>query len=90
MFPYKSIIQIIKNSEAPVYIQIANAFAREIRNGIIKAGTKLPGARTLASLLEINRNTIAAVYNELSLQGYIELQPRKGVFVSNFKKTLKN
>jgi GntR family transcriptional regulator / MocR family aminotransferase len=83
MFPYKSIIQLDKQNDTPVYVQIANSFGREIRNGVLKSGTILPGARTLADLLEINRNTVAAVYNELHLQGYIELHPRKGAFISS-------
>jgi GntR family transcriptional regulator / MocR family aminotransferase len=82
MFPYKSIIQIHKSNETPVYLQIANAFAREIQNGVLKPGTKLPGARSLAVLVEVHRNTIAAVYEELSMQGYIELLPKKGAFIS--------
>jgi GntR family transcriptional regulator / MocR family aminotransferase len=82
MFPYKTIIQIEKDTDTPIYIQIANTFAREIRNGLLKSGTKLPGARALADLIEVNRNTITAVYDELSLQGYIELLPKKGAFIS--------
>jgi GntR family transcriptional regulator / MocR family aminotransferase len=82
MFPYKTIIQIEKDIDMPVYLQIANSFAREIRNGILKPGTRLPGARSLAALIQVNRNTVAAVYDELSLQGYVELLSRKGAFVS--------
>jgi GntR family transcriptional regulator / MocR family aminotransferase len=82
MFPYKTIIEIEKNSDMPVYIQIANSFAREIRNGLLKPGTKLPGARSMADLLNVNRNTIAAVYEELNLQGYVQLLPKKGAFIS--------
>lgn len=82
MFPYKSIIQINKKTNVPVYVQVANTLAREIRNGLLKPGTKLPGARSMATLLTLNRNTVTAVYDELNLQGYVELLPKKGAFVS--------
>jgi GntR family transcriptional regulator / MocR family aminotransferase len=82
MFPYKAIIQIDKHAPTPVYVQLANTFAREIRNGLLKPGTKLPGARSLADLIEVNRNTVVAAYEELSLQGYVELIAKKGAFIS--------
>lgn len=82
MLPYKTILQIEKNSDTPVYLQIANAFAREIRNGLIKPGIKLPGERSLAGMVGVHRNTIAAVYDELNIQGYIEILPKKGAFIS--------
>ncbi|HZI25801.1 MAG TPA: PLP-dependent aminotransferase family protein, partial [Chryseolinea sp.] len=82
MFPYKTVLSFTKDSDVPVYIQIANSIAREIRNGLLKSGTKLPGARPLAALIDVHRNTIAAAFDELSMQGYIELLPKKGAFVS--------
>src|SRR6187551_1702335 len=82
MIPYKTLIEWERASQLPVYVQIANSVAREIRNGILKPGTKLPGARSLAELVNVNRNTIFAAYTELNLQGYVELFPKKGAFIS--------
>lgn len=82
MLPYKSLIALKKNSHTAVYIQIANNVSREISNGIIKPNTKLPGTRVLGNLLNVHRNTVVAAYEELAMQGWIHLVPKKGAFVS--------
>jgi GntR family transcriptional regulator/MocR family aminotransferase len=50
--------------------------------------TKLPGTRTLSQILEVHRNTIVAVYDELFAQGWVESFPNKGTFIIG--KTKKN
>lgn len=77
----KDLILIDRESNQPVYLQIVNAFIDNIRQGRLRKGLKLPGSRKLASLLNINRMTIVAAYDELEAQGWIESKPRKGTFV---------
>lgn len=43
----------------------------------------MPGTRHLASLLEINRKTVAIAYDELTAQGWLKVIPAKGTFVSD-------
>lgn len=82
MFPWKSIIQIEKDSDCPVYLQIANAMALEIKRGRIGPGIKLPGTRLLSETLTIHRKTIVRAYEELEAQGWIEMRPSQGTFTS--------
>ncbi len=82
MLPWKSIIQIQKNSATPVYLQIANSMATEIKKGRIGPGIKLPGSRQLATTLTIHRKTVVRAYEELEAQGWIEMLPSKGTFTS--------
>ena len=82
MLPWKSIIQIQKDSTTPVYLQIANSMAAEIKKGRIGPGIKLPGSRQLATTLAIHRKTIVRAYEELAAQGWIEMLASKGTFTS--------
>ncbi len=82
MLPFKTIIQLQKNTDTPLCLQIANALTIEIKKGMIKPGTKLPGTRMLAGLLEVHRKTVVAAFDELDAQGWIETIPSKGTFVS--------
>lgn len=82
MFPWKSIIQIQRDSSTPVYLQIANSMAIEIKRGRIGPGIKLPGSRLLSETLTIHRKTIVRAYEELEAQGWIEVRPSQGTFTS--------
>ncbi len=70
-------------SPTPLFVQIARAFAEDIRRGRLKAGEALPGSRSLATTLQVHRNTILAAYQELEAQGWIATVPARGTFVSS-------
>ncbi|MFO7258601.1 MAG: PLP-dependent aminotransferase family protein [Bacteroidota bacterium] len=78
----KELIVIDSKSEMPVYLQIANSFIHNIRAGRLRKGLRLPGTREVAALLNVNRMTVVVAYSELEAQGWIEVRPRKGTFVS--------
>src|ERR1700761_3982355 len=82
MLPWKSIIQVQKEGECPVYLQIANAISLEIKKGHLGPGVKLPGTRQLSDLLDVHRITVVRAYEELDAQGWIELRPSQGSFTS--------
>jgi GntR family transcriptional regulator/MocR family aminotransferase len=65
----------------PLHVQIAQAVADDIARGRLLPGARLPGSRTLASMLGVHRNTVNAALAELSAQGWVEAQPARGVFV---------
>jgi len=82
MLPFQTLIVIDRRSAAPVYQQIANALIRLIRDGILRPGASLPGSRQLASLLDVHRKTVESAYEELFIQDWIKVIPRKGPQVS--------
>ena len=82
MLPWKTIIQIQKESDTPVYLQIANAMILEIKKGRIGPGIKLPGTRIMAEILNVHRKTLVNAYEELDAQGWIEMRPSQGTFTS--------
>ncbi|KAF2507033.1 PLP-dependent aminotransferase family protein [Flavobacterium zhairuonense] len=81
MLPYKSLIQVDRESSVSLYIQVCNTFIALITNGTLKPSDILPSSRVLAELIGINRNTVKLAYEELISQGWAESIDRKGVFV---------
>ena len=79
--PYQSFISIERNSEVSIYMQISNQLINAIQRGFLPFGTKLPGTRVLSQILEVHRNTIVSVYEELFAQGWVESIPNKGTFI---------
>lgn len=82
MYPWKSVIQIDKKKHKAIFLQIAAAIINEIHEGRLKPAQRLPGTRYLANILSLNRKTVSLAYDELMAQGWIEIIPSKGSFVS--------
>jgi GntR family transcriptional regulator / MocR family aminotransferase len=68
--------------ELPIFLQLANAIAGDIRSGRLKPDAALPGTRELAEQLSINRNTVVAAYEELAAEGLVHTRIGGGTFVS--------
>lgn len=79
--PYTSFIKIERKSETAIYMQVTHQLINAIQRGYLPFGTKLPGTRALSQILDVHRNTIIAVYDELFAQGWVDSQPNKGTFV---------
>lgn len=77
----KQIISFEKNTSTAVFIQISHQIIDAIQRGYLTKGTALPGSRKLSQLLNIYRNTVVAVFEELASQGWVEIIPNKGTFV---------
>lgn len=65
-----------------LYNEIAKGFAAQIRNGVLKAGDKLPSVRKLCRQYNVGMNTAKRVYLELEAQSLVESKPQSGFFVS--------
>ena len=83
--PFKSFIQLDLKSPTAIYLQIVFEFIKAIQIGLLPEGTKLPGTRILCKLLEVNRNTLIKAFQDLELQGWIEILPNKGTFILSEK-----
>jgi DNA-binding transcriptional regulator YhcF (GntR family) len=60
---------------------LAAQLCAAVRSGELNPGDRLPSERCLAALLNIHRNTIAAVYAELDRLGLVRRTPGSGTFV---------
>ncbi len=67
----------------PLFLQLANAIAEDIRRGRLKPGDALPGTRVLAGRLGVHRNTVIAGYEELVAQGLARARGGGGTFVAD-------
>jgi GntR family transcriptional regulator/MocR family aminotransferase len=83
MLPWITMMNLQKDAEMPVFLQLANGIIREIKNGILKPGSKMPGTRMMADALKINRQTVVNAYDELDAQGWIVSRQSKGSFISH-------
>jgi GntR family transcriptional regulator/MocR family aminotransferase len=69
-------------SGLPRSVQIARALGDTIRQGRLRAGSPLPGTRTLATQLGVSRNTVFAAYQELAAEGLITARQGQGSVVA--------
>jgi len=72
------------------YQKLVDQFSREIKDGVLSAGTKIPSIRSLSHLNNVSKTTVITAYSQLEAKGLIESRPKSGFFVSvqkqdNFK-----
>ena len=82
MLPYATLIVLDRHAGSPLTQQLTGAFIALIRQGLLPAGARLPGARTLAAQLGVHRQTVTVAYEELGAQGWVEQAPAKAAVVS--------
>ena len=70
-------------SAVPLYEQLYQSLAAEMRAGAIPAGTRMPGKRRLAAELSVSVNTVDAAYQILAAEGYLEPKERSGFMYRN-------
>ncbi len=58
-------MELNKFTKVPIYEQIVYEIEREILNGNLKPGDKMPSVRNLSLELSVNPNTIQKAYTEL-------------------------
>ncbi len=65
-----------------LHAKLLNTLTSDILGGRLATGSMLPGSRSLAKQLNVNRKTVQQVYEELEAQGWVVTKPRSGTFVS--------
>lgn len=73
----------------PLYEQLYDAIAGDIRSGELKAGDRLPGKRSMAARLGVSVNTVDGAYQQLAAEGFIESRPRSGFVVLEYERPLR-
>jgi len=76
------------SSGEPAYRQLYRLVCRAILDGHLEADTRLPSSRTLASDLGIARNTVIQVYEQLTLEGYVNAATGRGTYVEDLSQDL--
>lgn len=74
-------INLQGGARTPLYEKIYNYIKKEITEGRIPQGEKLPSTRLLARHLSVSRSTVEMAYEQLLAEGYIKAEPCRGFFV---------
>lgn len=75
-------LAVERRGGVPLFQQIAGAITTDIRRGRLRPGDSLPGTRSLARALGVQRLTVVAAFDELVAEGWIVNQRARGAFVS--------
>ena len=65
-------LAIERDSDVPLYRQLANQLRKLIRTGSLPPGARLPPVREVATELGLTRLTVHSAYAELQAQGLTE------------------
>jgi len=71
-------------------VSLTELFVQQVENmilsGELEIGEQLPAARELSIRMGVSRPVISAGLIELEKLGFVEIQPRKGAFVSDYRR----
>jgi len=73
--------KIEAKSAVPVYEQVKQGIKLAIISGYLQQGDQVMSIRELAARLKIHPNTIAKVFYQLEVEGFIYSKPGTGYFV---------
>ena len=75
-------LQVDPSSGTPLFEQLRGGVIAAVRDGTLRAGSRMPTVRELAVQLDLAVNTVARAYRELEKAGIIETRGRHGTFVA--------
>lgn len=74
---------IDRSSIEPYYLQLAHILERQIRDGVLAVGARLPGESELCRRYDLARSTVRETFRTLEQQRLIRVVPRRGAFVND-------
>ena len=74
-------IEIEADSSVPIYLQLAQQIIEGVAKGELKPGDSLPSVRAFAADLGMNMHTVNKAYHFLEEKEFIQIVPKKGVFI---------
>lgn len=79
------LIELNKNSDLPLYVQIMQSIYTAIEAGQLTKGDKLPSINNIRDTFEISRDTVLKAYKDLSALGIIGSHPGKGYYIASLQ-----
>src|ERR1700684_3785577 len=76
------VIKINRNEPTLLHDQVAAQIRRAIADGEANPGERLPSARHLAAVMDVNTNTVLRALRLLRDEGLLELRPGHGIRVT--------
>ena len=74
---------IDRSSIEPYYLQLAHILERQIRDGELAVGARLPAESELCRRFDLARSTVRETFRTLEQQRLIRVVPRRGAFVND-------
>ncbi len=74
--------QISPDKSKPLYLQIKDLLAAQIKNGVFKTDERLPSEKELCAMYNVSRITVRHALAELEREGLIYRSHGKGTFVA--------
>ncbi|WMJ88728.1 GntR family transcriptional regulator [Anaerocolumna sp. MB42-C2] len=78
------------DNNIPIYIQVINDIKKDIINGALALGEKLPSGRELAYKYKINPNTASRIYKEMEAEEICYTKRGLGTFVTEDTRKMKS
>lgn len=75
-----------KNAAPSVREEFVRAIENQILSGELKIGERLPPARELCTMMGVSLTSVSTGITELANKGFLEVKPRHGVYVKDFRK----
>ena len=75
-------VRVDRKDPVELYEQVAGEIRRAIADGEAKPGERLPPARDLAAVLQVNRNTVLRALRQLRNEGLLEFRRGRGITVA--------
>jgi GntR family transcriptional regulator len=75
-------VKLDRGDPTPLHEQVAAHIRRSIAEGDARAGDRLPPARDIASVLDVNTNTVLRALRQLRQEGLLEFRRGLGVRVA--------
>jgi GntR family transcriptional regulator / MocR family aminotransferase len=76
-------MELDRRGAAPLSRQIARTVSEDIQRGRLRPGDRLPGSRTLANTLRVNRQTVVTAIDDLVAEGWLVSRKTAGIFVAD-------
>jgi DNA-binding GntR family transcriptional regulator len=75
-------VKVDRHDPTQLHDQVAAEIRRAIAHGEAKPGERLPPAKDLAAILDVNTNTVLRALRELRDEGLLEFRRGRGITVS--------
>ena len=75
-------VEIDNNSGKSLYAQLYEYLKREIAEGRIETGERLPSLRTMSEEAGMSVTTVKTAYEQLMVEGYLTSKPQSGYYAA--------